>query len=122
MKDRGKKILCFITILLILMLPACSAMGEQAEPDTIVPAIRVLITDINCPSLEVQAGIPVVWTNRGGQVYVVQSAPVADGSRLFDSGELKVGDSFSFTFPEPGSYSYQCSPDGKSAGIITVMP
>ena len=84
--------------------------------------MSVLITERNCLSLEVPMGTQVVWTNKGTQVHVVQSEPADDGSRVIDSGELQINDSFSFTFLEPGTYNYQCTLDGSMTGRITVRP
>jgi hypothetical protein len=108
--------------LLILILTACGGGQTPPAAQGTPPALGVLITDINCPSVEVESGMQVAWTNKGGQVYVVQSAPGPDGSRYFDSGELQPGDSFVFTFTGPGIYLYQCTPDGEMTGTVTIKP
>ena len=41
-------------------------------------------------------------------------------SDLFDSGSLAKGDEFTFTFEEPGEYSFHCTPHPSMIGIITV--
>jgi len=102
------------------LMPACRGEGSTSQPQITGPAMSVLITERNCLSLEVPVGTQVVWTNKGTQVHVVQSEPADDGSRLIDSGELQMNDSFSFTFLEPGIYDYQCTLDGSMTGRITV--
>ena len=39
---------------------------------------------------------------------MMHTVTAADGS--FDSGFLNEGDTFSYTFDEPGEYEYFCSP------------
>jgi plastocyanin len=111
----------FKVIILVFTLGACSSPTSEA-PVVTPPAIGVTITDEDCPSLEVQPGMQVAWTNAGEEVHIVQSELLADGSRKFDSGELQPGDSFIFTFTESGSYAYQCSTDGTMMGTVTVKP
>ncbi|NIP41185.1 MAG: hypothetical protein GWO08_01640 [Gammaproteobacteria bacterium] len=43
-----------------------------------------------------------------------------EGKSQFDSGPLKSGDIFAFTFSQPQSYKYECSADGSLIGSITV--
>lgn len=106
---------------MILVLTACSGKSS-AEPTTAAPAMNVLITDINCPSLDLQAGTQVIWVNKGSRIHIVRSEPLDDGSRYFDSGDLKPGDSFSFTFSIPGNFGYTCSVDGSARSTIRVKP
>ena len=54
-------------------------------------------------TLTVPAGTTVTWTNNDP---VPHTATASDGS--FDSGNLNPGQSFSFTFATPGSFSYVC--------------
>ena len=41
-------------------------------------------------------------------------------SDLFDSGSLAKGEEFTFTFEEPGEYSFYCEPHRSMVGTITV--
>lgn len=53
--------------------------------------------------LTVRVGAEIVWENR-------DSAPhTATAEGAFDSGRLERGDSYSFTFDEPGTYEYICT-------------
>ena len=109
-------------ILMIVFLLSACAEQTPVTPVVTPPAISVTITDTECAFIEVQPGTQVVWTNDGEEAAVVQAEAQADGSRLFDSGQLQPGDSFVFTFVEAGSYDYQCSPDGTAQGTVTVKP
>ena len=57
--------------------------------------------------MAVRIGInPITWSNDDpGMIHTVTSA---DG--LFDSGFLNEGDTWSYTFDEPGEFEYLCTP------------
>ena len=112
--------LVFMMLLAGYLMTACKGEDSTSESQITGPAMSVLITEMNCPSLEVLVGTQVVWNNKGTQVHVVQSEPAEDGSRVIDSGEIQIGDSFVFAFREPGVYNYQCNIDGSMTGRITV--
>ncbi|HYC12200.1 MAG TPA: multicopper oxidase domain-containing protein [Nitrososphaerales archaeon] len=46
----------------------------------------------------------VVWTNDDNMPHTVTSV-----NKIFDSGNLNPGDTYSFTFTTPGTYQYGCS-------------
>ena len=64
-------------------------------------------------TLTVPAGTKVTWTNDEATAHDVTSTdgPGIDAATtdLFASGTLGQGDSFSFTFAEPGTYHYECT-------------
>jgi plastocyanin len=55
--------------------------------------------------LTVKVGTTVTWTNQDSVIHTVTEVNDA-----FDSGFLKQGDTWSFTFDEPGEYEYYCLP------------
>ncbi len=65
--------------------------------------------------LEVPAGTTVTWTNEDWAPHTVTAE---DGS--FDSCELVEGDTFEYTFDEPGTYSYLCSFHPGMVGTVVV--
>ena len=67
--------------------------------------------------LEVKVGTTVTWTNKDGTNHTVTSD---DGA--FDSGTLRRGSSFSFTFTEAGTFTYHCNFHSGMTGGITVIP
>jgi plastocyanin len=103
--------------MIVFLLDAC-AEQTPVTPVVTAPAISVTVSSTSCAFIEVQPGTQVVWTNDGEEIAVVQAEAQADGSRLFDSGQLQPGDRFVFTFVEAGSYDYQCSLDG----TVRVIP
>ena len=56
--------------------------------------------------IEISVGDTVTWTNEDGQM--MHTVTATDGS--FDSGMIKGGDSWSYTFTEPGEFEYFCGP------------
>ena len=64
-------------------------------------------------TLTVKAGTKVTWTNNDSAPHTVTStdgpSTSASTTRLFDSGQLASGDSFSFTFTKAGTYYYECT-------------
>jgi|GEM_PF-1659098 len=59
--------------------------------------------------LKIKPGTKVTWTNRGNVRHDVTSAESSPGQGL-GSELLANGDSYSFTFEEPGLYEYFCTP------------
>ena len=67
-------------------------------------------------TLTIQVGDTVTWTNRDD---VQHSATSTTGA--FDSGLRPQGQSYSFTFTEPGTYDYLCTPHPTMTGQIVVQ-
>jgi plastocyanin len=68
-------------------------------------------------NLEVKIGTTVTWTNNDSAAH---TATADDGA--FDSGTLGNGESFSFTFNDPGTFSYFCTFHPNMTATITVVP
>ncbi len=84
------------TAALLVSAPAASAQDEMT----------VSIQDFffEPEQLTVAPGTTVTWVNDGEEPH---TSTADDG--MWDSGTLQPGESFSFTFDEPGSYSYLCT-------------
>jgi plastocyanin len=84
------------------------------------PTVSVPITGDYCPSLEVQAGMQIAWTNLGDEERVLiverQSEQFSKGTSFFD-----VADTYLISLNEPGQYTYYCSQDRSAFGTITVL-
>ena len=74
--------------------------------------------------LTVEAGTTITWNNQDSVVHTVTSGTsngtVGEADGLFDSGLFGTGESFEFTFTEPGTYNYFCVPHPWMTGTITV--
>ena len=111
----------FVIIFLVVVLAGCQSSTPPSGDAPSKPGMSVIITKTDCPTLIISAGMTVSWTNRDRQAHVVQSEASSNGVQ-FDSGTLQPGDSFTFSFPQPGSYTYRCGLDELPNGTITVQP
>src|SRR5215216_3672297 len=77
-------------------------MGQSTTPKT----WKVDIEDFyfEPANAAIQPGDTIMWVNEGNTPHTVTSD---DGQ--FDSEVLNPGESFMFTFPEAGTFSYHCS-------------
>lgn len=67
--------------------------------------------------LTVAAGTRVTWTNRDDIPHTVTDAATP---RALRSPPLDTGESFAFTFDQPGTYSYFCSLHPHMQGRVIV--
>jgi nitrite reductase (NO-forming) len=76
------------------------------------------------PVITVEAGTTVTWTNEDAIVHTVTSGTASDTAGTFDgtfdSGDMAEGDTFSFTFDEPGEFPYFCIPHPWMQGTVIV--
>jgi plastocyanin len=115
----------FVFLFSALVMAACGNTTTSAEPMVTPPAISVQITKGSCPSIEVQAGTQIAWTNQDDADHVLVIERKDEQGALIDSGGtdlLQSGTTFSITLMEPGQYTYYCSKDRKDFGTITVRP
>jgi len=105
MSKRRRLIVAAIIIALVGivtgLLPGCASTSSPASTQA---ANEVIIFghSYNPDPITVTAGTTVTWTNQETETHTVSS----DGL-LFDA-YLVFGDSFSYTFNEPGTFSYHC--------------
>jgi plastocyanin len=70
--------------------------------------------------IEIKVGDTVTWINNDSSPHTVTSSSSNDSS--FDSGVLRRGEAFSFTFDKEGEYSYFCALHPSMAGTVVVLP
>lgn len=87
------------------------------------PAVVVRITDdqllFNPATISIKAGQTVEWINASREVHTVTADPksasnsadvaLPKGVQPFDSGYFDPGQTYSHTFPTPGTYRYVCT-------------
>lgn len=115
------RMLVVISCLLVglLILAGCQ-QGNSEDPPPAGPGISVDITADNCPNVVITPNSQVTWTNQDTEEHTVLDV-TGNGSVLFDADILREGDSFSYTFINPGTYDYACSKDiTKARGQVTV--
>ena len=108
-----------------LFMTACGSMKPAAEPVVTPPAISVQITEDYCPSVEIQAGMQIAWTNADNADRALLLERRDEQGVLIDSGGtdlLQPGTTFTITLMDPGQYIYYCSKDHAAFGTIIVLP
>jgi plastocyanin len=68
-------------------------------------------------NIVVDAGTTVTWANYDNVGHTVTSD---EGDEL-DSEILGEGETFSYTFTQPGEYRYHCTPHPNMQGLVTVV-
>ncbi len=96
-----------------------ASTGEPAETE--VPRLASTIKDFAFDDLTIAPGTRVTWTNQDMAVHTV-----TDGDGAFDSGDMKQGESWSYTFDAPGTYQVYCKPhayqqDGEWKGMVATV-
>lgn len=66
-------------------------------------------------SITIPAGSTVRWTSQG------DTHTSTSDTGLWDSGNIPHGDTFSYTFNTPGTYTYQCKLHPNMAGTVNVI-
>lgn len=67
-------------------------------------------------TLSVKTGATVTWTNNDSATHTVTS----DADGILNSPSLSSGQSFSYTFSTPGTFSYHCAVHPMMKGTIVV--
>ena len=100
------------------VLLALSGAAEAADP----VAAEIKLFMFKPKDLTVAPGTTVTWTNGDAiQHSVTSGTPDAPGG-AFDSGFFTKGQSYSFTFTEPGEYPYFCARHKSLQGVVKVEP
>lgn len=100
---------------LALVLAACAETGVESTTTSEDKAAITIEGFAFSGAGSVSVGATVVATNQDGVAHTWTSV-----DRVWDSGSLSSGDSFEFTFTEPGDYDYLCSIHPQMTGTITV--
>jgi len=83
-------------VALLICAPAVSAQDDMT--------VSIQDFSFSPAQITVAPGTTVTWTNEGPSPHTTTAD---DGT--WDSGTMEQGEDFSFTFDEPGTYTYHCS-------------
>ena len=97
-----------------LLLAGVAACGGGNGQETTGTMVVIRDFAFEAPS-EVAVGTTVTATNEDAATHTWSAV---DGT--FDSGQLAQGDTFTFTFDEPGTYDYLCRIHPSMTGGLTV--
>ena len=125
-----------IVVLWMKLSPQVTQNSQQTAQAT--GAGNIIVVQLNdqlrfVPTeITIKAGDTVEWRNIGFLPHTVTADPrrapssrnieLPDGAEAFDSGWVTAGQSFRYTFSEPGVYRYVCLPheQARMAGIVIV--
>lgn len=104
-------------------MPGMTGMAGMAQPvdaDAPVATDTVAIENFaySPATITVKAGTTVTWTNRDQDPHTVTA--MNDGP--FHSPTLNNGQSFRFTFTEPGRFDYLCTIHPFMTATVVVTP
>lgn len=124
--------------IILTLLQLISPTGLSQEQDKGPPVIIHMTDEMKFvpDRLTVRVGQAVEWVNDaddGGVSHVVATDPEKAmdpnhvsspaGAKVFDSGSILPGKSFTYIFKVPGLYKYVCPPhEGTMRGQVTVEP
>ena len=103
---------------LLVVVPVAGAHPQDMMGQSPTPKMwKVAIEDFYFEPADaaIQPGDTIMWVNEGNTPHTVTSD---DGQ--FDSEVLNPGESFMFTFPEAGTFSYHCEIHPFMTGSVTV--
>ncbi|HKW95231.1 MAG TPA: cupredoxin domain-containing protein [Methylomirabilota bacterium] len=100
--------LALMVALLALQAPAAA----QPEPG---PRVEIKAHDFDTPTLTVRPGTTVTWINQDDDTHTVTST-----TGVFKSPGLDTGETFSYTFVNPGTYEYYCTLHPLMTGKVVV--
>ena len=87
--------------------------------------VKMLDNDFDPPTVEIEVGDTVKWTNDGDNTHTATATDLdAGGQRLFDTGDVESGDSASHSFNDPSGQAgiaYECVHHDMS-GVVIVKP
>lgn len=101
---------------LALALPAGLVLSSAVRAD-VNNQVTIKTFAYGPKDITVPVGTTVTWINKDPEVHTVVSK-----DKKFRSSALDTDDSFSFTFTEPGAYSFFCSLHPQMTGTVTVVP
>ena len=88
--------------------------NQASQPRTY--DIEIKNFDYSQKELRIKAGDIVIWTNKDSTRHTITS----DSGDELDSELLAVGETYSQTFNQPGTFSYHCTPHPYMKGKIIV--
>lgn len=88
---------------------------------TSIPGCEEINLCYDPSSLTIFVGGEIIWKNNDSSTHTVTSGNIIEGpDRIFDSGLIKSGETFSFKFEKSGKYSYFCMIHPWATGSVIV--
>ena len=110
-----------IVLVLIIILLFRWNRSQKSYQQSSTASVSMRNISFNPPTLNIPSGTTVTWTNQENISHTVTSGTPDQPSGLFDSGILRQGQPFQFTFTTLGRFLYYCRIHGSAmTGIINV--
>lgn len=95
-------------------------MVKKSPPPvgSVSQSVEILNFAFHQPNIQIKANTSVRWYNNDSMAHTVTSLPGAPVT--FDSGVLNPGSTYTYTFTQPGTYSYYCKIHPFMLGNVTV--
>jgi plastocyanin len=88
---------------------------------TTIPGCEKVDLCYDPPSLIIFTGGEIIWRNDDSSSHTVTSGNIIEGpDKIFDSGLIKAGETFSFKFEKAGTYNYFCMIHPWANASVTV--
>jgi amicyanin len=97
------------------MMGGSAGSTSQATAVTGVTQVRIVNFAFTPANIQVKAGTTVTWTNQDTAPHTVTFR-----NGMKDSGLLRQGQSFSYTFTSPGAYDYYCTVHPYMTAVVNV--
>ena len=124
--------LVFWSVCMIIVIVACSFSGcTSSQPDQTIPAATTTPAGglntttviknfaFSQANLTIKTGTTVTWLNQDEAVHQIESDSKVQ--RVFLSDSLAYGESYTFTFTQPGTYTYHCTYHPTMKGAVIVV-
>ena len=121
-RGMDRNLALFAVLAVGVFVAGTAALAYRASPPG-GPTVQVTIMNysFNPSTLEVRAGATVRWVNMDMVAHTVSFGTHEDPAGI-ESLLLGHMGSFSYTFPEAGTYVYHCDPHPYMTGSVTVTP
>ena len=129
---RSKALLLIALFATAAAMAACNSDSPPTPTATSTPAatptteamkeggVSSDIVNFTHQDLVVSVGTTITWVNRDSASHT--STATAGSALRWNSRRLRTGESFTFTFNEPGTYPYRCSIHPSMTGAVTLNP
>lgn len=117
-----------IIVLIVLIIVATGAYylvfnpnsnidtNPSATSNVLTPSVKIENFSFNPSTLTIKTGTQATWTNNDNVPHTITS----DSDNLLNSPTLSPGQSFSFTFKNPGTTNYHCNLHPIMKGEVVV--
>jgi plastocyanin len=107
--------LIVIALISVISLSGCLDQGKTQANTVEIKHYNYSHSAFSPDTITVPAGTKVTWINRDSSNHTVTST-----KGDFESGNIKPGESYSYTFKEAGGYNYYCKIHRYMKGFVIV--